>query len=131
MSEFSPELPRSLERILSDGGWHPIMSGLSIRRGEATSFWISELSEDDVFNPKVDHSDAECFLVENFVPMSWARESDDLSASGSAANLESEQPLHLLALQEGAYIRQVLPEPVEIPYIDDAGKTVYLEPLPF
>ena len=108
MSNFELDPPKTLDDVLADGAWHPVMSALSIRRGQPTSFWVSEAPEAP-FEAREDHSQAACFLVQNFISTSWAREGWDLGAKGEADNLTREEGVYLLAIDEGAYLRLNIP----------------------
>lgn len=76
---------RSLEEVLSDGKFHPIMSGIKVEGYTPSTFYVSELTEMPM--EEVDHSDAFCYRVE-FTPERFSPGS--FGAMGRIAMLDQE-----------------------------------------
>lgn len=92
----------SLEKVLSDGELHPVMSRLSIRGIEPTTFWISELSEHP-FKERVDHSDAVCYRVD-LQPERNACDGIDHSLIGRVAILGADVLVQVTTVGDEAYV---------------------------
>lgn len=93
---------KSLEDVMSDGEFHPIMSGVSINGKNPTTFWVSELPEHP-FKDEVDHSNADCFRVD-LQPEAMAREGYDASVIGHVALIGADIQLQLLTVDDRAYL---------------------------
>lgn len=76
---------RTLEEVLDDGRFHPILSGINIHGYTLSTFYVSELTEMPM--EEVDHSDAFCYRVE-FTPERFSPGS--FSAIGRIATLNHE-----------------------------------------
>lgn len=102
---------RRLYEVLSDGEFHPVISGLKIFHREPTTFWISPVPVDISYDFH-NHGEASDTASEDvdgyrvdFTSEKWVREGDDLSAIGQTALIDSPHSIRLLSLDGRGYVR--------------------------
>jgi hypothetical protein len=103
MGETTTE--RTLESVLNDGCWHPILAPGEVDTYVSKTYWVSEAPQEPR-GEEVDHSGAEAFRVD-FEPLRWrwARDPAEGMALGRTALLPEPPLIDLLVVKGMGYIR--------------------------